>query len=277
MAASFAVGLESAIGSAFADTRALSLSGDSDPLRLELPPASTGDDVLEPAAAAVLGSLYLLSELEQCGVVECAALLADQRWNLDVRDEAAVRALDQYARDARQWPADGARRQLHDRLFGAGGATGTDTSNQVFEELLAGYCDAVLALEAGGAMRDRVVLRTAGDRLRANLAPRQYGNTLIIAKAMVAQVSASLELLAQEGIGMLFHVRGAWGVVRAMQPEGAPDIGRHVDRGQAGRILVSSVGATRAPLVPDGSVRQAAEGWLVATGFDVGSRPEGAR
>ena len=274
MGAPTAVSLSTDLGAALRDVHALVLAADGDPLRLQLPPDSVGDDTLEPAAAAVLGSLYLLSELEQCGVVACANLLAEQRWDLGVRDARTNQKLEAYAGNAQRWPRIALSRQLYARLFGSSDADADAQpdagaiANQVFEELLAGYCDVIARFDPRALPRNRTGLRLAGDRLRANLAPRQYGNTLIVAKSLVEQVSAALDLLAQEGIGRLFHVTGAWDVVRAMQEDSGIDIGRHVDRGQAGRTVIASVGFPTVPDLVDSALSRAAEGWLVATGFE---------
>jgi hypothetical protein len=268
MGASFAVGLGTVLGTALRDVQALGMPDGGDPLRLQLPPDSVVDDTLEPASAAVLGSLYLLSELEQCGVVACADLLADQRWELGIPDAATNQKLEAYAGNGQRWPRVALRQQLYARLFGSADTDAGATTNQVFEELLAGYCDAIASFDPRALPRNRTGLRLAGDRLRANLAPRQYGNTLIVAKSLVQQVSAALDLLAREGIGRLFHVTGAWDVVRAMQPDSGIDIGRHVDRGQAGRTLIASVGYPTVPDLVDSALSRAADAWLVATGFE---------
>lgn len=276
MGTSFTVSLENALR----DVRVLSLAADGDPLRLELPPDDVGDSSLTPAAAAVLGSLYLLSELEQLGVVACAELLAAERWSLAVADGPAVRRLQSYAEGMDRRPRAAMRAQLYARLFGsvvapepatsatAYGAPAGPIGNDVFEELLAGYCDAIASFDPRRLPHARTGLRLTGDRLRANLAPRQYGNTLIVATPLVEQLRASLGLLGEPAIGALFHTTGAWGVVRALQPDEPLDIGRRVHRGQAGRAVVASVGYPAVPDLVDGALVQAADQWLTATGFD---------
>lgn len=266
--------LAACLEAALRDVRALSLAADVDPLRLQLPPDSVGEDSIEPAAADVLGSLYLISELEQVGVVPCAELLANERWSLGTHDTTAAGQLEAYAAEMPRWPRAPMREQLFARIFGAPGeqvagqpSLGAAARNDVFEELLAGYCDAIASSDPNGTPRALNGLRLAGGRLRANLAPRQYGNTLIVAKPLVEQLRASLDLLALRGIADIFHTTGAWGVVRAMQPTGAVDIGRHLDRGQSGRTLCSSVGQAPVPDLGDGVLAQAADMWLTATGF----------
>lgn len=276
MGAPLAVSLDGALR----DVRALGWMLGDDPFRLDLPPDAVDDDRLDPQAAAAIGSLYLLSELEQVGVVACAELLARERWNLGVRDAQTASDLETYAAGLASRPGSQLRGQLYSRLFGtpapdaAPPPTGSRTvpvapppGNDVFEELLAGYCDAVAAFDVRLAARTRSGLRLTGDRLRANLAPRQYGNTLVVATPLVEQVRASLDLLGQAAIGDLFHTRGAWGVVRALQPSGGVDIGRHVDRGQSGRVVIASTGYPSVPDLVDSTLRQAAETWLAATGF----------
>ncbi len=276
--------LAACLEAALRDVRALSLAADVDPLRLQLPPDSIGEDSIEPATAGVLGSLYLISELEQVGVVPCAELLANERWSLGTHDSTAAGQLEAYAAEMPRWPRGPMREQLFARLFGASvereqvagqPSLGAAAGNDVFEELLAGYCDAIITWDPSGPPRALNGLRLASGRLRANLAPRQYGNTLIVAKPLVEQLRASLELLALRGIADIFHTTGAWGVIRAMQPTGAVDIGRHLDRGQSGRTLCSSVGRAPVPDLGDGVLAQAADVWLTATGF--GAPPGGDR
>lgn len=274
--------LAACLDGALRDVRSFALAVDGDPLRLELPPDTVGDDRLELKAAAVLGSLYLLSELEQLGVVACAELLAAERWNLGVRDASTAQRLDAYATEAQRRPNPATRAQLYSRLFGAPVDTSVDTGlrmpggpvhlvppagNDVFEELLAGYCDAIMSYNPRALPRVRSGLRLAGDRLRANLAPRQYGSTMIVATPLVEQLRSSLDLLSLNGLGDLFHVSGAWAVVRAMQPADSVDIGRRVDRGQSGRTVVASTGYPSAPDLLDAPLSQAADVWLTATGF----------
>jgi hypothetical protein len=139
--------------------------------------------------------------------------------------------------------------------------------NDAFEELLAGYCQAITAYREHRARHAAAGLRLSGERLRANLAPRQYGNTMIVAKALVEQVRTSLDLLAMAGIGQLFGTTGAWGVLRALHASEAGDIGRRVDRGQSGRIVVTSTGHPPLPDLVDVALADAAALWLAATGF----------
>lgn len=274
--------LAACLDDALRDVRAFTLAVDGDPLRLELPPDTVGDDRLEPKAAAVLGSLYLLSELEHLGVVACAELLAAERWSLGVRDTTTAQRLDMYATEVQRRPNPAMRAQLYSRLFGApldisvgsgqripGGHVQVVPlpGNDAFEELLAGYCDAIASYDLRALPRVRSGLRLAGGRLRANLAPRQYGNTMIVATPLVEQLRASLDLLSLNGLGDLFHVSGAWAVVRAMQPTDSVDIGRRVDRGQSGRTVIASTGFPSDLDLLDAHLIQAADTWLTATGF----------
>jgi hypothetical protein len=254
---------------------AASWASAGDPLRLELPPADVGDDHLDPAAAAVLGALYLASELEQAGAVPVAEALAAQRFTLDIRDRGTAAALELFAeRPGRRWLSAGDRERLFRHLFGAP-ADAANPGNDTFEELLAGYCSALVAVSGlagpGGGLRPANVLRLASDRLRANLAPRQYGNTALVAGPVVDQLRAALDLLARPGIGALVGAQGVWVVVRHAFGPDAPDIGRHLERGRSGQTLVGSVGHREVPNSADTDVTHAAERWLVATGFELRS------
>ena len=144
--------------------------------------------------------------------------------------------------------------------------------NDQFEELLVGYCHAVTAFvqpTAPYSSRMSVGLRTAGTRLRSNLATRQYGNTTIVAPALIEQLRAALDLLAGPGIGTLFGTSGTWNVLRALHGGAGGDIGRHLDRGQAGRVMISSIGYPSVADIVDRPLVEAASLWLTATGFDL--------
>jgi hypothetical protein len=249
-----------------------------DPLKLDVPPDDVDGATLEPKAAAALGSLYLLSELEQVNVVSCAELLAAERYSLGLRDGVAVQKLEDFAARQTRRPAESLRHQLFARLFGARLAADRDSphlgriaitpvpTNEVFEELLAGYCDALVGFDVRTAGRSRSALRMAGDRLRGNLTPRQYGNTLLIAPQLVEQLRESLTLLGLPAVGQLFGTTGAWGVVRALQRDAQVDIGRRVDRGQSGQSVIASVGYPSVPDLVESALGQAADVWLTATG-----------
>jgi hypothetical protein len=268
--------LAACLDNAAVDARALALGTAADPLRLDLPPDGGVDSALDPRAAAVLGSLYLVGELEQLDVVASAELLATERWNLDLRDHEAAGALEAFARAMPGWPGATVRAQLFARLFGT--AIGTPDGpgrlrpvaappNDVFEELLAGYAQALAAFSPAGGRRAAVAFQAAGDRLRANLAPRQYGNTMIVASALVDQLRASLDLLALDGIGAVFATSGVWNVLRALHGGEGGDIGRRVDRGRAGQTIVASTGYPSVPDLVESPLVDAATMWLLATGF----------
>ena len=271
--------LAQCLSEAALDAGPVGLAMAGDPLRLDIPPDAVDDDTLEPRTAAVLGSLYLLSELEAAGVVACAELLASQRWSLGLRDASAARGLEAFAAGMARRLDGRSRGLLYLRLFGAvpaGGPSGemgspgpavTAGPNHTFEELLAGYCQALVAVRERGSRNTAAALRMAGGRLRRNLAPPQYGNTLLVAGGLVAQMREALDLLAMPGIGALVGTSGAWEVVRALQPDQQPDIGRYVDRGRTGRMVVASVGHPHVPDVVDTSLAEAAGLWLAATGF----------
>lgn len=246
---------------------------DNDPLRLDLPPDQVDGDELDPRAAAALGALYLASELAAIGVVACAELLAQGRWELGVRDPATVRALEGFARRSVLRPDARVRSALFSRLFGAptesAGSQSEPVANHAFEELLAGYCQAIVSVRDRSVRGSAPALRLAGDRIRRNLAARQYGNTLLVASDLVAQVREALDLLALAEVGALFGVRGVWSVVRVMHGGQPPDIGRHVDRATSGRIVVASTGYPPVPDLVDSALAEAAASWLAATGFEL--------
>ena len=81
----------------------------------------------------------------------------------------------------------------------------------------------------------------AGD-VRAQPRPRQYGNTLIAARAIADQVRAAFELLATRASSRWPGGRTLWDVVRATWGDDAPDIDRFVTMGQSGQQLLGWAG-----------------------------------
>ncbi|WP_367325937.1 hypothetical protein [Streptomyces sp. HUAS ZL42] len=253
-----------------------------DPFRLELPVIGTdGSADIDARTMEMLGGLYLIAQLEQTGMLRVAELLIGSRFELDITSASAAELLDRLAVEAREWYPAEARDQLYARVFGLGRASsGNAPDNREFGQLLVGFCSAVTAWGAaahlsgptGSARRGAVTLATR--HLRTNLAVRQHGNTVAAARRIAAQVRASHELLGHPGVLALVAGSDLWDVVRAMWQGEAPDIDRHVLMGQSGQQLIGWAGSPQADTgEPTASVLEAAELWLLSTGF----AREGAR
>jgi hypothetical protein len=253
--------------------RALALTVRSladDPFRLDLPPlAPIGGDIDAPAMD-VLGGLYLIAMLEQTGMIRSAELLAAERVSLDVRDLNAAQRLDDYAERMTRWHDERSRNLLYARVFGIGAAAAAaGNSNTSFEGMLLELCSAITSWDDANyfnrppATRRTTQVVQAVRLLRANLAPRQHGNTLIAARTVADQVRASHDLLDSPGVVALIAGRGMWDVVRALWGSSVPNIAALVTSGQSGQHVIGWAGTPAAETgEPTTELTDAAALWL---------------
>ncbi|HEX8074242.1 MAG TPA: hypothetical protein VF545_04615 [Thermoleophilaceae bacterium] len=228
-----------------------------DPLRLEIPPVVGSDHPPSPEAVRALAALYLLAELEQAGVVPVAEALAAERVSLDARSVEAAARLERFARRSSEWYDRSQRALLFARLFGIGPSAGVDGGadvNHEFQERMAALCRelADAATAAGGPWRrdprgygsyggggydsrGAAFVRRAALDVLANVTPRLRGSALVAGQRLQEQLREAIELLNDPAIGAPFGARGLWATVRAVLGDGTPDLGRLVDRGQAGQ------------------------------------------
>lgn len=254
---------------------------------MDLPPLVDGQGFGAPSAQAlrVMGTLYLLAELEQAGIIPTAELLVEERNWLPVTSVSAAEKLDRFARRVHNWYDQKNRDRVFARVFGLGSATEADAQtlvNHDFQRLFASMCLAIVRY--GRAARwgppgaaYEASLRQAARALLANLASRQFGNTLLAARAIKEQLDAAIDLLSDPGIGTLFRARGLWDTLRKILGPQTPDLGRHVDRGQSGLRLLTWLASVRERLwATDGRalfsgdvpVFSWAATWLQATGIE---------
>ncbi len=254
---------------------------------MDLPPLVDGHGFGAPSSQALqtMGTLYLMAELEQAGIIPTAELLVEERNWLPVTSVSAAEKLDRFARRSGDWYDQKNRNRVFARVFGLGigdEAEAESLVNHDFQRLFASVCLAMV--RCGQAARwgrpgisHEASLRQAARALLANLASRQFGNTLLAARAIKEQLDAAIDLLSDPGIGALFRARGLWDTLRKILGSQTPDLGRHVDRGQSGLRLLAWLASVREPLwgtsdrallSGDAPVLTWAATWLQATGIE---------
>ena len=250
-----------------------------DPFGLVIPPlVEPGTGEITAATLEALSGLYLTAELEQTGLLVASELLVANRASLDLTSTQAAQLLEDMAGSTGDWlPASG-REQLYARIFGigAGAAQPANLVNAEFPQLLADLCSALTAYDqaelwtrpAPSNLRNQ--LSRAVDRLKGNLALRQYGSTLVVGRRITDQVRRSVELLSHPGIIALVRGHIMWDVVRATwDPREQPDFEDLVGRGQSGQQVIAWTGSADAlSSDPDQPARAAAAAWLLYAGFD---------
>ena len=248
-----------------------------DPFGLVVPPlVPPAEEQIDAATLATLAGLYLLAQVEQTGLPAAAELLVAERLALDLRSDEAARLLDETADAAREWVPRAAREQLFARVFGTGPGAGAAhiPANTEFIPVLDAAASAIAAYDraallGGPPAATRTQLTRAAARLRANLAPRQHGNTILATGRIAAQARQAVTLLSHPGIVALVGGVSAWDVVRATWPdEERPDIDRLLALGRSGQAVVTWSGAPPGSITdPPAEVRDAAATWLAESGL----------
>lgn len=268
----------------------------TDPMQINLPPLGAGGGVggggLSAEALHVLASLYFQAEMEQAAVIPLAELLTESRYSLQLTDHAAAQLLEQFAEGMQgRWLKRKIRDQIFARTFGTGSAVLSEPGtaiNRNFETLLARYCQSLAQYQADSRWSapgagQIVQAEFAAQQLTANLAQRQFGNTLTAAQRMQGQLQAALDLLNHPGVTRLFQANSIWGLIRNVLESDAPDLQRIITRAQSGLRLLSWL-ADHLPqlqarqfgqaLAAGGEVFIWAVNWLQATGMpDPGQQP----
>jgi hypothetical protein len=106
----------------------------------------------------------------------------------------------------------------------------------------------------------------------------RYGNTVYAARRIQNQVQQAIDLLEDPHIGALVRARGMWDLLRKVLGTSAPDLGRHLTRGQSGQRLLhwlASVQGKLAAPYPNGPLLTSpssayvwAVAWLQASGVE---------
>jgi hypothetical protein len=263
-------------------------AADDDPLRLNLPPIVGGgakgltpDETMLKAMAA----LYLQAELEQVGIIIVVDVLTDARYQLNIYDKRTAQLLDDFERKRRNWPNRKMRNDIFARVFGLGSMNDQDgvLVNRDFQSKFANFC---LELRRSsydlrwrktpGPMIESALKQSAIDLL-VNLGSRRYGDIQTSTRRIQEQLSYSITVLSDQGMGNALQTRGMWNVLRVVLGQEAPDFARLTTRGQsgmrlldwlAGKIAVVS-GSVPGPMLEINSPAPAwGESWLIATGID---------
>jgi hypothetical protein len=269
----------------------LAAAAAADPLRLDLPPLPAGsrDAGINASTVRALAAVYLQANLEDTGILAVAELLGQSRDQLRLVDAAGAQKLEPFAHPPSDAYTRSQREAIFARVFGLGGAAEQSAANHEFEQLLAAMCAALQRCEEDvrfsgsvGAARD-ASLRYAASALLFNLAPRQYGNTLLAARAIDRQLRQAIAALSDRSVLAQFRVANLWQVIRAVAGDATPDLGRLLARGQSGMAvltwLAGVLGAldNKAPIVARGdAVFLSAAQWLEATGLTTAGAPAAA-
>ncbi len=225
-----------------------------DPLRLQLPPAGYGGGVTLPDAGAlrVLGALYLYAELEQAGIIPVAEVLAENRDTLTVNSDEVAGKLNAFAHKGPVWYDRPHRSMLFARLFGTGAGASNDAGtlvNRDFERCLGAFCLAVISSTASASLpgyslyrtnsqlQDAHLMQSAMDLL-TNLGARQFGNTLLAARAVHEQFTLAVEILNHPALQATFQAHGLWDVLLKIIGDPSPDFARLLHRGQDGQRII---------------------------------------
>jgi hypothetical protein len=270
------------------------LAATTDPLRLDLPPLAAGSREATITASVVraLAAMYLQANLEDAGVLAIAELIGQSRDQLRFIDAAAAQKLEPFAHPPSDVYTRPQREALFARVFGLGGATQQSAANHEFEQLLAGLCVALQRCEEEfrlsgdvGATRG-AALRYAASAVLFNLAPRQYGNTLLATRTIDRQLRQAIAALSDRSVLAQFRAANAWQIIRAVAGDATPDLGRLIARGQSGMAVLTWVATVlgalngTAPIVSRAdAVFLSAAQWLQATGLTTtgASAPEERR
>jgi hypothetical protein len=266
-------------------------STDNDSLRLNLPPlVGNGSTALTPDANTlkVMATLYFQAELEQTGIIAVAELLADSRNELKNYGNRSAKLIEDYYRQKRDGYDRTGREHIYARVYGIGVFAKTEAGGSVnndFQSKFANFClslgryaDNLNYQRSPNPIFDSAFRQSAADLL-VNLGARRYGDIHEAAKRIQNQLSKSIAVLEDEGIGNLFQTKGMWNVLRIVLHPNVPDFARLTTRGQSGLRLLNRLSSMlrqidekdyRKPVSDITSeVVNWAEMWLEASGFDV--------
>jgi hypothetical protein len=270
----------------------LALDVAGDPLRLDLPPLGGAGAGATPDALRAMAALYLQAELEQAGIIPVAEMLAQSRTEQSMGSPHIAVKLEAYAERMHRWYDRPHRDQLFARLFGIGGGAtneGGNTVNREFQQAFATLCHAIVRYSDDyrysrwPSLAQESQVRQSALSVAMNLGARQFGNTLVAGRLIQEQLQASIELLRDPDLGVLFQSQGLWATLRKILGPDTPDLDRLVSRGQSGLHLLNWLATVVAklgdasdatPLLPpDSPAFGWAATWLQATDIQVGSAP----
>jgi hypothetical protein len=221
---------------------------DNDPL--QLPPLLTPgrEPAITTQALRTMAAMILQSELEQACVIAVVELIAEARLRLDIASSTAIRGLEDFALRSRDSYNRTQREAIFARVFGTGGGAmsgrGANVNND-FQQLFGAFCYALssygTSLSWGRPLSPsaEAPLRQAATAVVLNLAPRQFGNTLVAGRMIGDQLHRAVDILSDTGIQTYFQARGMWDTIRKILGQQTPDLGRLITRGQSGLRLLN--------------------------------------
>lgn len=217
-----------------------------------------------------LGSLYLLSQLEQASLLSAVELLAGigVGGGVSVDLGSAASKLMEFWRHRKERFSPDERRHLFEKLF--------DTN---FENLMISLCEALYKLDEGviqkGASNplEQAKVRTLGAQLTEYLLNRTTAESAFAANDILAATREATEILKDPHVEHAFGTHNVWMTVTAILNRygtAAGDPARFVVRGRAGLTILSwladahkLMNASAQPLVGlDNPVIAAAVDWL---------------
>jgi len=232
-----------------------------------LPHPAPADD---EAHLRTLGSLYLLSQLEQAALLPAVELLAGVGVGGEVSVDlgAAAAKLMEFWRHRKERFSPDERRHMFERFF---------DSN--FENLMISLCEALYKLDEGviekGASNplEQAKVRTLGEQLAEYLLNHTTGESTFAANDILAATREATEILKDPHVEHAFGAHNVWMTVTAILKRygsAGGDSSSFVVRGKAGLTILSwladahkVMSASTQPLVGlDNPVIAAAVDWL---------------
>ena len=262
----------------------LAAASDADPLRIDFPPLPgfTRDATITASTVRALATLYQQANLEMAGLLAVAEVLGELRAQLRTISVDAARKLEPFVHPPAGTYPRARRLALFSRVFGLGPAPDQGMANHDFERVLASLC-LVLQRCAGdfrfaatlGASRE-AELRYAASAVLFNLAPRQYGETLLAVPAIHRQLRHAITALTDPSLLAEFRARTMWDLIANAAGDGARDLGRFITRAEAGlRILhwlstkLDAINRSERLVVREDPLFVPAAQWLQATGIEI--------
>jgi hypothetical protein len=187
----------------------------------------------EPPTLQAAAPLYFASELEAAGLLPTAELVAGLFASGAITQPLgpAARLVNDYWRSRRERLDEGERSAIFARVV----------EQPYFGQLMRALCAAIVAQADGTDLRERVQLETAAVSMARFLGQRTDPMAVLAAGELVANIDQALGFLRDRMLQQAFGTRSLWQLVAvagAGRGQGAGDVQRHVDQGQAGQTVL---------------------------------------
>lgn len=187
----------------------------------------------------LLGSLYVVAELENTGVIVAveaiASLFASGSINMPIGE--AGPKLARFWKQRGQRMSQGERYAIYQQVFDA----------NTFRHFMRRWCESIMALGHHGASPDpqaSVAYEYAAQSLLGSMSGRAEGMVSFAAGEIVQVLTDALAILKDKNLQMAFGVKNLWALVLSTQQEGDQNLARiqsYVDRGKAGQALFDAL------------------------------------